>query len=30
MVDFQLDIYTKLHPEGEEPKGLHLFHAEKN
>lgn len=21
MVDFQLDIYTKLHPEGEEPKG---------
>ena len=22
MVDFQLDIYNKLHSEGEEPKGL--------
>jgi hypothetical protein len=25
MVDFQLDIYNKLHLEGEEPKGSLLF-----
>ena len=25
MVDFQLDIYNKLHPDGEEPKGIRLF-----
>jgi hypothetical protein len=27
MVDFQLDIQNKLHPDGEEPKGLFYFHT---
>jgi hypothetical protein len=28
MVDFQLDIYNKLHPEGNEPKGFFFLISE--